>query len=65
MIAAKDLFLNAAKDLAVLESPAAASWLAREGHEVPKEWQHLVTAKGNPRRPRATKEVKPDEDKSA
>jgi hypothetical protein len=65
MIAAKDLFLNTARDLAVLEGPDAASWLAREGHEVPKEWQHLVTKAGNPKRRKQTKEVKPDEDKSA
>ena len=62
--AAQDLFLNASKTVAVrADSPDAAFLLIRKNAEVPRQWEHLVTRTGNPKRRRATKEVKPGEDK--
>jgi len=60
--ASRDLYLNKAKDKAVPAGPEAAFLLKRKGGEVPRDFEHLVTRGGNPRKS-GTKEQKPQEDK--
>jgi hypothetical protein len=49
IVAKKDLYLNATEDAVVLGGETAAFLLAREGREIPPQYDELVTAGGLPR----------------
>ncbi len=68
IVAAQDLFMNAAQDKAVTaKSGDAAYLLIRKGRKVPRAYTQFVTKAGNPKqaKPAKTKEVTATEDKGS
>ncbi len=68
IVAAQDLFMNAAQDKAVTaESGKAAYLLIRKGRNVPRRHTQLVTKAGNPKQAKQakTKEAAATEDKGS
>ena len=66
IVAAQDLFMNAARDAAVTaKSGKAAYVLVRKGRKVPRKYTQFVTKAGNPKQAKKaeTKEDAAAEDK--